>query len=671
MSKGFASNYRIVLLGSALLLSFAGLGTRLVWLHVVDRDELLRYVNQARQQITPEHARRGDIVDRNGNILATSRSLMVLGVDPRALRKEDEAKWPKLAALINIPLADLQKLFTTRYRAAAPLAVPANPRAVATESGIANAATDAAKSTEGWAFEFHPAETASTKLKDDNEDSSDEDTDLEDADAAGKREIRWAKLSDNISETLYTQVEKLGIKGVYGTRIYRRAYPHGQLAAHVIGFVDNRQHPATGIERYEDFYLRGQDGWRESEKDGKQHELAQFRSREVPRADGYSVKLSLDCTVQDIVEQELAYIAEKFQPKKATIIVTDPRTGFILAMGNYPTFDLNAFNKVPKSEEASLKNIAVTDIVEPGSTFKIVSVSAGLEEGIITPEDKFNCMLEKVEYLGKVLRLPAEDHHFDHDLTVAEIVSRSSNRGAAQIGMKLGKERVYEYARKFGFGHTLGFPTGGEVSGILARPEKWNELDITRIPMGHTVAATPLQMIQAMSTIANKGMLLRPQIVKEVNDSNGEGFRYAPAEIGRAVSENTAKIMAQLLAGVAMKGGTGETAAIEGFEVAGKTGTTEKLLPVTKPNGRTELEYSHKHHIASFVGFFPASVPQVAIAVIVDDADEHAPGGYASGHVVAAPSFKHIGEQLIPYLNITPVNPNPSPTVFAMTGGHR
>lgn len=681
MSRGYASNYRILLLAAGLFASFAGLGARLVYLHVIDREELLRYVLQARQQITPDHARRGDILDAKGSILATSRSLLVVGVDPRALRKEDEKKWPALAALLQVPLPELERIFTTRYRTAPrpPLQVSPPPPAETTPE-LAVAMQQAAavegepENPPAWAFRFRAPEAPRPRARpagpaEPGDEATEEDAELEEADGAGRREVRWAKITERVPESVYAQVERLGIKGVYGLRTFRRAYPHDQLAAHVIGYVDGRQRAATGIERFADFYLRGQDGWRESEKDGLRRELAQFRSREVPRADGFSVRLSLRCDVQDLAEQELAALVERFQPQKATIIVMNPRDGFVSAMANYPTFNLNEFNKVSRAEQASMRNIAVTDIIEPGSTFKIVSVSAGLQEGLITPEDRFDCTLESVDYLGRTLKLPKEDHHFDHELTVAEIVSRSSNKGAAQIGMKLGKERIYQYARAFGFGRALGFPTGGEVGGILNRPEKWNELDITRIPMGHTIAATPLQMICAMATIANHGVLLRPQIVREIRDAAGERvYSYEKAEVGRAISRPTADLMARLLMGVALKEGTGETAAIPGFQVAGKTGTTQKLLPVTLANGRTELRYSDKHHIASFVGFFPATNPQVAIAVIVDDADAHAPGNYATGHVVAAPAFKHLGEELIPLLNIAPPPPVETAGIFALGG---
>jgi len=242
-----------------------------------------------------------------------------------------------------------------------------------------------------------------------------------------------------------------------------------------------------------------------------------------------------------------------------------------------------------------------------------------------------------------MLSLPAEDHKMGN-LTIGEILSHSSNRGAAQLGMMLGEERLERYARAFGFGAKLGFPVGGEVAGILHPHQRWYPIDITRIPMGHSVSSTVLQMHQAMAVIAAGGVLLRPQVIREIRDSANETvYRYGRTEIGRAVSPRTAAQVAAMLVGVTRKGGTALEAAIEGFDVAGKTGTSQKFV---------DGQWSKKHHIASFSGFFPAARPKVVITVIVDDADHKAPGGVAYGRTVAAPSFKRIGERLIPILDI-------------------
>jgi cell division protein FtsI/penicillin-binding protein 2 len=671
MSKGFASNYRIVLLAGSLLLCFGFVGARLVWLHVIHRDELLGSIVKTRQQLIVDPSRRGDIFDARGARLATSRSVLQLGVDPHSLRKEDEKKWPQLAALIGKSETELRRIFTTKFRTAssamlgaapssgtAPTAAvtglvfnlkgatggasgPALPAAAESSALATDLAADPADAVTGPAV----ALSASAGAADDTEYDGDEDAD-------GRRKIQWAKIADEISESTYDEVKKLGIKGVYATGSFRRAYPHNQLGSHLVGFVDQAQRPIAGVERFADFYLRGQDGWREGERDGRAKELPQFSSRAVERVDGYGVRLSLDTNVQNIVERELAYIADKYRPVKATIVVSRADDGFILGLGNYPTFNPNEYNKVPPDQLARLKNIAVSDVYEPGSVFKIVAAAAALDQGLVTADSLFDCSMTKIEYRNKLRGLPREDHAFDHPLSVAEIVSRSSNRGAAQLGMKLGEQRFYDYVRAFGFGQKTGFPGGHEAPGILSPPKRWDDLTITRMPMGHSIAVTVLQMHQAMAVIASGGVLLEPQILRDVRDSAGVPlYGFERKEIRRVISERTARTMAELLTHCAMVGGTAPEAAIPGYEVAGKTGTTQKYLPELMPSGKTKLMPSRKHHVASFVGFFPASRPQIVISVIVDDADAACPGGIAYGGKVAAPSFRRIGEQLIPLLD--------------------
>jgi cell division protein FtsI/penicillin-binding protein 2 len=654
MSRGFASS-RIALLSALLFACFAGLGTRLVWLHVIDRDAILRPVARARPMLIPETARRGDILDSRGARLATSRSEVVLGVDPHSLLPKDRRKWPELAALLDMREAELEEKFTPRY--AAPAAeVPAVPKAVvrATVDGEADADDADGAAAPALTFDFSPRVAAAESAA-----GTDEEVDPT-ADPRQPRPILWVKLRGDVPESLHERIKRLNIQGVYGRRVYRRVYPSNQLGSHVIGFLNREQQAVTGLEAYADFYLRGQQGWRLGERDGRNRELPQFAVREVPRFDGYNVKLSIDAIVQDIVEQELAAVGAKFRPAKASIIVSDT-DGFILAMANYPTFNPNEYNKVPKEEEARLKNVAVTDVYEPGSVFKIVPAAAALEEHLVTTGTVIDCGVDRVTLGGRVLKLPAEDHAMGR-LSVAEVISHSSNRGAAQLGMMLGDERLHRYATAFGFGRRLGFPFG-EARGTLHPYRKWYPIDITRIPMGHTVSATVLQMHQAMSVIASGGVLLRPQIIRQVTSPSGDVvYAYDRAELGRAVSPETAAAVARMLIGVTQKGGTAPNAAIEGFDVAGKTGTSQKII-----GGR----YSNQHHVGSFVGFFPAQRPRVVISVVVDDADRTAAGGNAYGRVVAAPSFKRIGERLIPILGIRPNGESAVPRLLARNDGGR
>ena len=601
MSKGFASNVRMTLLAAGVLTCFVAVAARLVFLHVIDREELLKFVEKARRQIVEVHARRGSLLDAKGNVLATSRSYIELGCDPEMLREQDASKWADLARLLGTDYLELDRTMR-RNMAAAQLAL---------------AGTDPELKT---------------------------------------RRVRYVKLADEIDERVYDRVLALRIRGVYGQRGYSRVYPGGQLAAHLLGYINKEDTPVAGAERHLDLYLKGQDGWIESEKDGHRRELAQFRTREVDPVDGCDVVLTIDSVVQSIIERELATLGAKYNPKFASIIVSDPRTGAILGLANWPTFNLNEYSKAPIEAQ---RNFAVTDIIEPGSTFKIVAAGAALNEGVVNTRTTFDCENPVVLINGKERKLPKEDHHMG-TLSVAEIVSKSSNRGAAHLAMRLGAQRYYDYVRAFGFGEPTRYPLGAEVRGILDEPKRWDGLTITRMPMGHAVAATPLQIHMAMSAVANGGTLLRPMIIREVRDLHGSVVRrFEPEKRAQVLKPSVAAELAQLLHGVVQKGGTGDGFDIEGFEIAAKTGTTQKIV-----DGR----YVTNRHVASFVGFFPASRPEVVLSVIVDDAK--VPGGTAYGRAVSAPAFKHVAEQLIQYLDIQPVRPA-TRGLFAMSPGNR
>ncbi len=617
MSKGFASNYRIFLLSAGVFVCLAGIGTRLVFLHVIDRGKLLRYISQVRRQVIVEPARRGVIYDTHQHLLAANQSMYILGVDPQSIRPEDRSKWSELASLANLPLARLERLMTTKTRQ-----VQVKKSAEIKEEVPAV----------GVVFSLTPQPPPVTP-----DEVEFDDVVIE----SMERPIRWAKLREDIDEATYEKITALKIKGVYGNRVFRRVYPHNSLAAHLVGYVNKAGVAAAGVESYADFYLRGQDGWREGERDGKRRELAQFRTREVQPVDGFNVMLSTDIIIQHMVEEELEAIKQKFNPDKATIIVSDAHTGFILAMGNYPSFDLNKYNSAPLELQ---RNYAITDQLDPGSTFKIVPAAGALNDGLVRPNTRFDCSLDSIVYKGKERRFMPDDHRYDHLLPVSEIISRSSNVGAAQLGMLLGEQRLYDYSHLFGFGEKSGFPFGGEISGLLNPVKKWSGIDITRIPAGYSVSATPLQIHYAMGTIASGGLLLRPQIIKQIRDSSGEiVYSFDTVSRHRAITTKTAQEVARMLQGVVKQGGTAIEAAIPGYEVAGKTGTAQKLI-----NGK----YSNKHHVGSFVGFFPASRPEVVISVIVDNAKMEK--GNAYGRLVGAPSFKRIGEQLIQYLDIKP-----------------
>jgi cell division protein FtsI/penicillin-binding protein 2 len=455
-------------------------------------------------------------------------------------------------------------------------------------------------------------------------------------------------LAKDADEGTHDAVKALGMRAVYGNQSHARAYPAAQLAAHVLGYVNKEETPVTGIERFFDYYLRGQDGWRETERDGKRHELAQFREREVDPSDGLNVELSIDQMVQHIVEAEIARVVEEFNPKGISIIVSQPATGAVLAMANYPTYDPNEFYNTKKYPIANQRNRALTDVFEPGSTFKIVPAAAALNEGIVHPGDIFQTGVARVSYKGRTLKLPS-DHHTYESLSMHDIVVKSSNRGAAHLGLILGDQRLHDYSAAFGFGEKTGCDIGGEITGTLHATRNWDGLTITRLPMGHAVSATPMQVHSAMSVIANGGVLMEPMLANRIFDSDGHDVvRFQPKAKRRVVSTEVAQTVANMLADVVGEQGTARRAAIENYDIAGKTGTTQKIV-----NG----SYSNQHHVASFSGFFPADKPSLVITVVVDEPQSR---GVAYGGSFAAPAFRNIAEACIAYLGIRPARSDAS-----------
>ncbi|MDP0500916.1 MAG: penicillin-binding protein 2 [Verrucomicrobiota bacterium JB022] len=573
MSRAFLPVWRFWLIVAVVFASFGAVWVRLYLLQVVYAPELAAQAASSRQRTLQVEARRGDITDAHGNLLATARPVIDLGVDPQSVTAHDAEKLPELAVILKRPLPEVRRAFTDLTRT----------------------------NSEG---EQVP--------------------------------IRWTKLA-TLTEDDYQQVLDLGLKSVYGNRRYERYYPANEMAAHVVGYINKEGTPVMGIERYLDFYLRGQDGWRDTERDGRRRELAMFTQREVSPTDGLTVELTVDWVVQSMVEREIERIVGEYNPEGVSIIVSDPKTGAIRAMGNYPKFDPNTFWDFPLENQ---RNRAVTDIYEPGSTFKIVAASAALQEKIVTPDTLIDCAEPVAEYQGRRIRLPNDDHPLG-EIPVSTVIAKSSNRGAAQLAMMLGDHRMHDYAARFGFGSITGWGPAGEVGGILHDVKDWDGLTISRLPAGYAVSATPLQVHFAMATIANDGVLMHPRVVKSVKDRQGNDvLEFTPRPRDQVVSPEVAQEMRAMLNQVVSREGTARRAMIDGYSVCGKTGTSRKII-----NGR----YSHQLHVGSFSGFFPAEDPKVVITVMVNGARFK---GIGYGGVVAAPAFKAIGEQLAAYYAI-------------------
>ena len=411
----------------------------------------------------------------------------------------------------------------------------------------------------------------------------------------------------------------------------KRFYPRGRLASHVIGTVGLDNQPLEGVELEYNKYLKTSGGKVYFERDASGKMLSSGVDMETR---GDDILLTLDEGLQYIVEKELDKAMLKWRAVSASVIMMDPYTGEILALASRPSYDLNEMGRATRGE---VRNRAITDIYEPGSTFKIVVGTAALEEGVYKLDSMFDCGKGSIEVGGKVIH----DAHRHGMLTFKEVIQKSSNVGSIMIGMRLGKETVYKYAKLFGYGDTTGIDLPGEVSGWIRKPDRWSATSIGAIPIGQEVAVTPLQVMRAYSAIANGGYLVRPHIVSEIRTHEGQTvFTFDKEEKKRVISAKTAVIFKDILKTVVEEGGTATQAAVEGNRVAGKTGTAQLIDPRTK-------RYSKDRFVSSFVGFVPADDPKISMIVVI-----HEPKGAIYGGVVAGPVFKSIADQALSYMNV-------------------
>ena len=429
-----------------------------------------------------------------------------------------------------------------------------------------------------------------------------------------------------------------------------RLYPGHRLASHVLGFVGGVDHTGKeGIESVLDSKLTGIQGWRITEADSRRREVVPFRHQNVAARNGLNVRLTIDSGVQYIVESELDKAMAKYRPQGMTAIIVVPSTGEIIAMANRPDFDPNRPGDFPAGHR---RNRAVTDIAEPGSTFKAVTVAAALNERQVSLGTFFDCERGSFSYGGRRLH----DTHPYHRLSVKEIITKSSNIGAAKIALGLGSPKLHKYICQFGFGERTRISLPGEVRGTVHPLKRWNNLSITRVPMGHEVAATPIQMAMMVSAIANKGKLMRPMLLRQLEDEQGRVVvRYHPESVRQVVSTETALKVTEALKTVVQSGGTARRAALDYFSVAGKTGTAQKA---------SRGGYVPGKYYSSFVGFFPADRPALCIYVALDE-----PTGDYYASLTAAPVFKAIGERAASYLGVKPDLLVPG-SVVSRSGGH-
>lgn len=602
---------RLVWLGLLLCLAFAGLGYRLVDLQVLRHEELSAKAQENTQHEFVLEPRRGDILDVKGNLLATSVFLKRVCADPSLLGTNQLEVARLLAPLLQTNESRLiQWLTPVLHRATNGTLLP-------------NRYVCLAKRV--------PLET-------------------------------WSKIQSGMSLLDFGVDEKtcpkaqrvfyqtLRQKAVFAEDEQIRTYPNLSMAAHILGYTAVEEHEVehrwlreiagrNGIELSFNAKLAGSRGWRLTEIDHSHHEVVTLREQDVEPQDGLNVVLTIDSVIQHIVETAIAEGMQKNSPISISGIVVRPRTGEILAMANLPTYDPNDVSHAPME---NLMNRSISEVFEPGSTFKIVVVSAALDEGLIRLTDTFDCEHGLFLYAGHKLR----DHERYGVLSAEQIITKSSNIGAAKIGLKLGEDRLYQYIRNYGFGQNTGIPLLGEVRGIVHPVNKWSKVSIAQIPMGQGIAVTRLQMTMAMCALANNGLLMQPMLADHLEDRDHSVIvQYYPQKARQVVSETACKAMVEALKTVVSAEGTAPKAALDHYKVAGKTGTAQKA-----ENG----VYVNKF-FSSFIGFFPADDPQLCISVTLDEPKQ---GHY--GGAVAGPIFKQIAEAAANYLNIRPDDPDPS-----------
>ncbi|MHB8058134.1 MAG: penicillin-binding protein [Desulfuromonadaceae bacterium] len=431
-----------------------------------------------------------------------------------------------------------------------------------------------------------------------------------------------------------TRARNMKLTGIGFVPESKRFYPNMEIAAHVVGFTGRDPNGLEGIELKYDSTILGNTGYIITERDALGRNIQTVNTAIKNSSPGKNIILTLDKTIQFLAEKELTKAVMKHNAKGGMALVMEADTGKVLAMANYPTFNPNAYSRYSISQ---LRNRVVADSFEPGSTFKIFTIAAAIDSGKTKVTDMYDCENGTYRVADRIIH----DDHPQSRLSVSDIMKYSSNIGSAKIAFKTGEETLSAYLRNFGFGTRTGIDLPGESPGNLKR--KWYGVDLAAISFGQGVSLSTIQLVSALSAIANGGNLMKPYLVEQILDDNGTVVqKFEPQVIRRVISPETARKVAKILESVTGNGGTGTNAALEGYRVAGKTGTAQKVDPVTRT-------YSLSSRTGSFVGFVPADKPKLTIAVIIDEPQDVKYGG-----VVAAPAFREIAKNSLAYLKIQP-----------------
>ena len=447
-----------------------------------------------------------------------------------------------------------------------------------------------------------------------------------------RQAFTWVKRKVD-SETAKA-VNMLALSGIGLTQENQRYYPNDNLAAHILGFTGIDSQGLDGVELTFDSYLKGRSGSIVVEYDARGQEIPYATHRFVKPVEGHNIYLTIDIVIQQIIERELEKVMQDTKAKAATIIAIEPHTGEILALANRPDYNPNRFAEyAPKL----WRNIAVSNAYEPGSTFKIITTTAALGEKVVSLNERFFDP-GSIEVQGRTIHCWKDGGHGSE--TFQEVVENSCNVGFVNVGLRLGADSFYKYFDAFGLGKPTNIDLPGEANGIVINKSKVTPINIATMSMGQSIAVTPMQLVTAVAAVANDGQRLRPQIVREVRGNNGEIIRgFTPDIINQVVDTATAQEVKKVLESV-VENGTGKNAYIEGFRIAGKTGTAQKV---------GEGGYMPGKYVASFVGFAPADNPQIVMVVIIDE-----PVGMYYGGQIAAPVFTGIMKDVLQYLKIAP-----------------
>ena len=426
------------------------------------------------------------------------------------------------------------------------------------------------------------------------------------------------------------RIQSLNLRGIYFQKESKRYYPKNELAAQVLGYVGMDDKGLSGIEREFEDPMHGRPGQMVISVDAHKKWFGSVEKQPEP---GQNVVLTIDEKIQYIAERELETAMEQTKAIAGTVIVENPHTGEILALANRPTFNPNLTREITPEK---LKNHAVSDVYEPGSTFKLVTISGALEEKVTRPDEVFDCQMGSIVFNGMRIR-DSRPHGL---LPVSDILAESSDVGSIKIGLRLGDDRFYKYIRAFGFGQQTGIELPGETRGLSKPVSRWSKVSIAAISMGQEIGITPLQLAGLVSTMANDGVYVAPRIVAATiqPQSTPQTIAFHPVNERRVLSSFTAAEMRQMMQGVVLHG-TGTKAKLIGYSSAGKTGTAQKVDPATHA-------YSHTKYIGSFAGFAPINNPAITVAVILDSAV-----GLHQGGQVAAPAFQRIAQQVLEYLH--------------------